>query len=91
MSENPPVIELSSNMDSTNDSLASYRAEVVDSAEKTGEYAGLDVDTLVTKCGEILTCLRTQEKTSLNSISILAQEQVRRNKSSAKLISVLDR
>ena len=86
-----PVIELSSNLDSTTDSIISYRAEQKDLSEKAGDFVGLDVDTLVEKCGEILSCLKTQEKTSMNSISLLAQEQARRNKASSRLLSVLDR
>lgn len=90
MTDQEPI-ELSSNLDSTNDSLISYRAEAVNLAEKAGDFIGLDVDTLVEKCNEILTCLRTQEKTSMNSINILAHEQARRNRSSGRLISVLER
>ena len=85
------VIDLSSALDSTNDSLVSMRAENENLAERDGEYLSLDVATLTEKCTEILSCLRTQEKTSLNSISQLAQDQVRRNRSSAKLIGVLER
>ena len=90
MTEQEPI-EISSNLDSTNDSLISYRAENAVLSEKAGEFMGLDVDTLVDKCGEILSCLRTQEKTSMNSINMLAHEQARRNKSSGRLISVLDK
>ena len=90
MTEQEPI-ELSSNLDSTNDSLISYRAEAVTLSEKAGDFLGLDVDTLVEKCSEILACLRTQEKTSMNSINILAHEQARRNKSSGRLISVLEK
>ena len=85
------VIELSSALDSTNDSLVSMRAENESLAERDGDYLSLDVSTLKEKCSEILGCLRTQEKTSLNSINQLAHEQVRRNKSNAKLIGVLER
>ena len=89
MGENDPI-SLSSGLDTTNDSLLSYRAETEATAAQHGEYKSLDVDVLTEKCHEILGCLRSQEKTSMNSISLLAHEQARRNKSTSKLVSVLE-
>ena len=91
MSTGNDPISLSSNLDSTNDSLLSYRAEAETDAMTSGEFKSLDVELLSQKCHEILGCLRSQEKTSMNSIQILANEQARRNKSSSKLITVLEK
>ena len=90
MSQDDPIT-LSSGLDTTNDSLISYRAEVQSSDAQPGELAALDMDTLQQKCTEILSCLRSQEKTALSSINVLANEQLRRNKSNSRLISVLER
>lgn len=84
-----PII-LSSGLDSTNDSLISYRADIETTVSKTGEYKALDVNLLSEKCFEILGCLRSQEKTAMNSITGLAQEQARRNRSTEKLVAVLE-
>ena len=90
MSTGTEPVTLSSGLDSTNDSLLSYRAEVESAAAQTGEFKTLDVDVLSEKCAEILGCLRSQEKTAMNSINCLAHEQARRNKSTCKLVSVLE-
>ena len=90
MSTGGDPITLSSGLDSTNDSLLSFRAETECTAAKTGDFKALDVNVLAEKCFEILGCLRSQEKTSMNSISLLAQEQARRNRSTEKLVTVLE-
>ena len=91
MSTGNDPISLSSGLDSTNDSLLSYRAETESHALQNGEFKSLNVDVLAEKCFEIIGCLRSQEKTSMSSIQMLAQEQARRNKSSSKLTTVLEK
>ena len=92
MSESKPVEQastLSDGLNSTNDSLQSYRAELINESLQEGRL--LNCDEFIEKSGIILGHLRSQQKISLSMIEDIYNQQIRRNKTSDKLLSAIER
>ena len=80
---------LSDGLNSTNDSLQSYRAELINESLQEGRL--LNCDEFIEKSSLILGHLRSQQKISLTSIEEIYNRQLRRNKTSDKLLSAIER
>ena len=94
MSDVPETI--SSHLDSSGDSINSYRAALEVSDVKSGAVSNLTIEEFGERCSRIVRSLRVQEKTSLESIhdvnqTVLAayQQQCRRNATNEKLTTAL--
>ena len=87
---------LSSHLDSSGDSINSYRAALEVSEVRTNGASNLTIEKFGERCSRIIRSLRVQEKTSLDSIhdvnqTVLAafQQQCRRNATNGKLTTAL--
>ena len=93
MAGNDDVPEtLSSHLDSSGDSINSYRAALEVSEVRTNGASNLTIEEFGERCSRIVRSLRVQEKTTLESIHdvnqvVLAayQQQCRRNLTNEKL------
>lgn len=93
---NNSVETIGSSLNSTCDSICSYRAELENSDIKKGGLSNLTIGEFSERCQKILRSLRVQEKTSLDSIrsvndalNVAFTEQQRRNRTNEKLINAL--
>ena len=99
MSDNDTAPELvSSQLDTSGDSINSYRAALEDSDVKSGGASNLTIEEFGERCERIIKNLRVQEKTSLDSIHDVNQmvlkayhQQCRRNATNGKLTSALSK
>ena len=97
MTEQEDVAEIiSSQLDTSGDSINSYRAALEVSDVKAGGASNLTIEEFGERCSRIIKSLRVQEKTSLDSIhdvnqTVLAayQQQCRRNTTNEKLTRAL--
>ena len=83
------VLEVSSRLDSTSSSIQSYRAELInESLEQTRLLSG---DDFSEKSSLLLDHLRSQQRLSLKAIEEVYQRQVRRNTTTDKMLSAMER
>ena len=80
---------LSEGLNSTNDSLQSFRAELINESLQSGRL--LNCQEFMEKSNLILSHLRSQQQISLKSIEEIYQRQIRRNTTSDKLLSAIER
>ena len=79
---------ISSQLNSTNDSLQSYRAELIN--ESLQQVKLLSCEDFVEKSSVLLGHMRSQQKISLKSLEEVYQRQVRRNQTSDKMLAALE-
>ena len=96
MSGDNSVETISSTLNSSGDSINSYRAELENSDIKKGGLSDLTIQEFSERSMKIIKNLRVQERTSLESIkhvndaiSSAFTEQVRRNRTNEKLTDAL--
>ena len=82
-------IEVSSALDSTNDSIQSYRAGVADEDIDNAQY--LTYEEFASKSNVVVKHLRSQQKVSLKSIEEMYALQLRRNRTSDRLLSGIEK
>ena len=92
MNDSKPVEQvttLSDGLNSTGDSLQSYRAELINESLEEGRL--LNCEEFIEKSNLVLGHLRSQQKISLTAIEEIYNRQLRRNKTSDKLLSANER
>ena len=89
MSDESGVIELNSSLNSTNDSIQSYRAAVA--GEEISDSQLLTCEEFLTKSTTVIKHLRSQQKVSLKTIEEMYATQIRRNKTSDRLLSGIEK
>ena len=96
MSGDNSVETISSTLNSSGDSINSYRAELENSDIKKGGLSDLTIEEFSERSMKIIRNLRVQERTSLESIkhvndaiSSAYTEQARRNRTNEKLTNAL--
>ena len=96
--ENNSVETISSSLNTSGDSINSYRAELENSDIKKGGSSDLTIEEFSQRCLKIIKNLRVQERTSLDSIrsvneslNVAFTEQVRRNRTNEKLTNSLSK
>lgn len=83
------ILEISSKLDSTSSSIQSYRAELInESLEQTRLLSG---DDFSEKTSLLLGHLKSQQRLSLKAIEEVYQRQVRRNTTTDKMLSAMER
>ena len=86
--ENEPI-EVSSALESTNDSIQSFRACVAAEDIESAQY--LTDEEFASKSNLVLKHLRSQQKVSLKSIEEMYALQLRRNTTSDRLLSGMEK
>ena len=86
---NESAIVLSSSLNSTNDSIQSYRAGVV--GEEINDSQLLSCEEFMAKSTTVVKHLRSQQKVSLKTIEEMYATQLRRNTTSDRLLSGIEK
>ena len=83
------AVELSSILDSTTDSIQSFRAGVAGEEIEAARF--LTYEEFASKSNLVLKHLRSQQKVSLKSIEEMYASQIRRNQTSDRLLSGIEK